>query len=219
LQKIQTNKIINNMAVTNINSNVKPNATAAFDDSNVRRKNGTMVPEGGNNNPQRTSNVPPTMGGNNRTVIIPQNVAPTGASESEQEAGTIFKEVGALIAHLPEANVSYSIREGKNVIGRDIECDVCLSKLADTSISRKHAIILYRHGEFKIEEHPERTPNDVVLNGIPLEESIQIIKDGDRITLGDTDFTFKDNRSLKEKSHANKLREEIDSRKTEDEDE
>ena len=198
------------MADINIKSNAKPNATTAFDD-NVKRKNNTMIPDNmGNSNPPKTVNMRPIAG--NKTEIISPNDIHSGISEQEQDnaPSVSFIEVGALIAHLGKANLSYVIREGKNVIGRDVDCNVCLSRLDDNTISRKHAIILYRHGKFKIEEYPERTNNDVFVNDDPLEERIKIIQDGDQIRLGQTDFTFKDYRDLAQIDAAEKLVEEIE---------
>ena len=202
------------MAGINIKSNVKSNATAAFDD-NVKRRNGTMVPEnvGESNNPPKTIHVQPIRSG--RTEIIsPNSQSDTNQSFSMQELDTApsinFIEVGALIAHLGKANLPYVLREGKNVIGRDVDCNVCLSRLDDNTISRKHAIILYRHGKFKIEEYPERTNNDVFLNEDPLEERIKVIQDGDKIRLGQTFFTFKDYRDIAQIEEAEKTVEDIE---------
>lgn len=77
----------------------------------------------------------------------------------------------------------YSIREGKNLIGQGVDCDV---RIRRESIKRHHATLTASSGSILI--HNSGSGGRILVNR---NESVQDIIDGDLITLGDVEFKFK----------------------------
>ncbi|WP_199193330.1 sigma 54-interacting transcriptional regulator [Blastopirellula marina] len=70
-----------------------------------------------------------------------------------------------------------------NLIGRGLECDITLT---DPLCSRVHAAIFSREGKWFVQDRDSR--NGSYLNDAPVQEAE--LKDGCRLKLGDTEFTF-----------------------------
>jgi pSer/pThr/pTyr-binding forkhead associated (FHA) protein len=77
----------------------------------------------------------------------------------------------------------YSIREGKNIIGQGVDCDVRIRK---DSVKRHHATLTVSADNILI--HNSGSGGRILVNR---NESVQDIIDGDLITLGDLEFKFK----------------------------
>ena len=81
----------------------------------------------------------------------------------------------------------YKINEGSNSIGSKSDNNITIT---DSSISSKHAIILYKQGEFLISD--EMSSNGTFVNGEELQPRIPSkLKDGDEIKVGDTNLLFR----------------------------
>jgi hypothetical protein len=97
--------------------------------------------------------------------------------------------VGWILSYtLDPMGVDYRIYEGNNSIGREAGNSITITK--DTTISGKHANILYKKGKFYIKD--EMAANGTFVNDEELEiEKAYPLKDGDVIKLANTTFIFK----------------------------
>ena len=97
--------------------------------------------------------------------------------------------VGWILSYtLDPMGVDYRIYEGNNSIGRESGNSISIKK--DTTISAKHANILYKKGKFYIKD--EMAANGTFLNGEELEiEKAFPLLDGDIIKIANTTFIFK----------------------------
>ena len=81
----------------------------------------------------------------------------------------------------------FKINEGSNSIGSKSDNSITIT---DGSISSKHAIILYKQGQFLISD--EMSSNGTFVNGEELQPRIpSSLMDGDEIKVGDTTFLFR----------------------------
>ena len=106
-----------------------------------------------------------------------------------QEPRAARKIVGWLISYtIDPMGVDYRIFEGNNSIGREPSNSIILSK--DSTISGRHATILYRSGKFWIKD--EMSANGSFLNGEEMEiQKAYELHDKDELRLGNTIFKFK----------------------------
>jgi hypothetical protein len=97
--------------------------------------------------------------------------------------------VGWILSYtLDPMGVDYRIYEGNNSIGREPGNSITITK--DTTISGKHANILYKKGKFYIKD--EMAANGTFVNDEELEiEKAYPLNDGDIIKLANTTFIFK----------------------------
>jgi hypothetical protein len=97
--------------------------------------------------------------------------------------------VGWILSYtLDPMGVDYRIYEGNNSIGREPSNSITITK--DTTISGKHANILYKKGKFYIKD--EMAANGTFVNDEELEiEKAYPLNDGDIIRLANTTFIFK----------------------------
>ncbi len=122
-------------------------------------------------------------------ITVPENPENGEAQVSEAPRRT-RKIVGWLVSFtLDPMGVDYRIYEGSNTIGRDVSNTITITK--DTTISSKHAVILYRETQgFFIKD--EMSANGTYVNGEELEiGKAYSIKDGDEIKMAKTVFKFK----------------------------
>ena len=82
--------------------------------------------------------------------------------------------------------VDFRLYEGRNVIGRDVECTITVP---DKTMSGKHAIILFRDDKFKIKD--ELSSHGTFVNNRDIEDETVELHDNDIIRMGETDFKFK----------------------------
>jgi hypothetical protein len=98
------------------------------------------------------------------------------------------KLVGWLVSFTKDpAGNDYRIREGRNVIGSDVHCDIQIPN--DRSVSGIHAIIMCRDGKVYIRDNDSMNGTFVEDADIFGKGSVQI-EDKTRIRLGDSEFTF-----------------------------
>ncbi|MGH9765168.1 MAG: FHA domain-containing protein, partial [Blastocatellia bacterium] len=81
----------------------------------------------------------------------------------------------------------YPVREGRNYIGSDPECDICVTQ--DPQLSSRHATILNRGkgAQFIIDD--EKSMNGTLVNGVNVEMK-QPLGNYARISTGATAWTF-----------------------------
>jgi len=129
-----------------------------------------------------------------RTFIggVTNKTTPEGESvQVAAEPRKTRKIVGWIISFtLDEMGLDFRLYEGQNSIGREASNNITIAK--DSSISSKHAIILYRESQgFFIRD--DMSANGTFLNGEELEIGKPYpLKDGDKIGFGrQTQFVFK----------------------------
>lgn len=95
--------------------------------------------------------------------------------------------VGWLVSYtLNPLGVDFKIYEGKNFIGKDADCTVCIP---DQGVSGKHATLLFRSGKFRLRDN--LSSNGTFVNGQDLEDETYTLHDGDIIQIGNTQLMFK----------------------------
>lgn len=118
----------------------------------------------------------PPVGG--RTTIRP----PKGTSQQKGR-----KLVGFLVSYNRNPlGKSYEIYEGKNFVGRDRSCDICIPD--DGQISGRHMSILYRNVDNKFKYRDEQSSNGTFVNKELSDEGE--LQNFDIIRLGGTVFIF-----------------------------
>lgn len=128
---------------------------------------------------------------------VQENTNPTSNktqffSEEEAVAGEPKKRdyrklVGWLVSYtIDEAGVDFKLYEGRNVIGRDGECQIVIP---DGGVTGKHAILLYRNGKYSITD--QQSSNGTYVNDEDIELEPKYIKDGDVIKIGNTVLKFR----------------------------
>ena len=97
------------------------------------------------------------------------------------------KIVGWLVTYtLEPMGVSFTLYEGKNYIGRGLDCHVTVN---DNLMSRKHAVILFRSGKYSITD--EHSDHGTFVNDEDIDLNPKDLKDGDIIRMGKTVFKFR----------------------------
>jgi hypothetical protein len=95
-----------------------------------------------------------------------------------------------LVGKLVNANnldEEYNIYEGRNIIGRDMDCNITIN---DNKVSSRHAVLLYRVGKFSITD--SQSSYGTFVNGNDIDLETCYLEDGDEIRVGDTTLLFKD---------------------------
>ena len=111
----------------------------------------------------------------------------TGAITNRKEVRTAAKLVGWLVNYdLDPSGVDFRLFEGRNIIGRDFNCGVCIN---DSKVSSQHAILLYRNEKFRIKDN--LSVNGTIVNGEDIDDDSVILNDGDIIKVGDTVLLFR----------------------------
>ena|SRR5882724_3139843 len=109
--------------------------------------------------------------------------------EGDQSAPSVAqgrKVVGILVTYSwsPEGQV-FPVREGRNFIGRDKDCEICVPD--DQTMSGRNSHITYRTN-FVVGDMVSMTGTD--LNGTPIEEQFHALGNYATIRAGSTYFTF-----------------------------
>lgn len=95
--------------------------------------------------------------------------------------------VGWLVTYdLDPYGVDFRLYEGRNIIGKDPSCNVCIN---DLKVSGQHAILLYRNGKFRIKDN--LSVNGTVINGEDIDDDSVLLSDGDIIKVGNTVLLFR----------------------------
>lgn len=110
-----------------------------------------------------------------------------GTVVNRREVRTAAKLVGWLVTYDLDPNgVDFRLYEGRNIIGRDFSCGVCIN---DNKVSSQHAILLYRNGKFRIKDN--LSVNGTIVNGEDIDDDSVLLNDGDIIKVGDTVLLFR----------------------------
>lgn len=174
----------------------------------------TAVFVGGENDPTRTGDTygGNTGGGTKTTVIDGQETVVSG--EQKPTAGysrTVFgdeeketqnpnvqaspkkesrygrKLVGWLVTYsFDELGVDYKLYEGRNIIGRDVDCNITVN---DGRMSGKHAVLLFRANKYSLTD--SQSSHGTFVNDEDIELEPRYLKDGDIIRMGTTVFKFR----------------------------
>jgi pSer/pThr/pTyr-binding forkhead associated (FHA) protein len=97
------------------------------------------------------------------------------------------KLVGFLVTYNRDPNGrSYNIYEGRNFIGRDQSCDICVPD--DDQMSGRHMSILYRNVDDKFKFRDEQSSNGTFVNKELLDDGE--LQNYDIIRAGKTIFIF-----------------------------
>ena len=97
------------------------------------------------------------------------------------------KLVGWLVTFsFDEMGVDYRLYEGRNLIGRDVDCSITIP---DKMMSLKHATILFKNNKFRIKD--ELSTHGTLVNGYDIEDEHFELNDNDLIHMGETNFKFK----------------------------
>ncbi len=123
-------------------------------------------------------------GSADRTVVF------SGTGKKDDEKGSqptsARKLVGWLVSYtITEFGVDFRLYEGQNNIGRDSSCTIRITE--DSSISSKHATILFRNDQFYLRD--EMSTNPSFVNGEEVMPGNTVrLNDGDSITIGKTEL-------------------------------
>jgi len=110
-----------------------------------------------------------------------------GVVVNQSEKRTASRLVGWLVTYDLDPNgVDFRLFEGRNLIGRDFNCGICLN---DNKVSGQHAILLYRNGKFRIKDN--LSVNGTYVMGEDIEDETVILNDGDIIKVGNTNLLFR----------------------------
>lgn len=97
------------------------------------------------------------------------------------------KLVGWLVTYsLDELGIDYKLYEGRNVIGRDVDCNITIN---DGRISGKHAVLLFRANKYSLTD--SQSSHGTFVNDEDIELEPRYLKDGDVIRMGDTILKFR----------------------------
>ncbi len=100
--------------------------------------------------------------------------------------------VGWIVSYeLDPYGLSFGVYEGRNKVGRSVECDITIS---DASVSEIHAIILYRNEKYYLLD--QGSSNGTYLNNNDIDFDSVEINDGDFIIFGKGRAKFKFKSSL-----------------------
>ena len=117
-------------------------------------------------------------------TLIHKAESESSASDSGSSHGR--KLVGWLVSFTwNKEGQDYRLREGKTLIGADNKSDIILG---DSEVSAHHCTILYRSGKFRLKD--EFSTNGTLVNDIEIDSQAEL-NDGDKITVGKTEFLFR----------------------------
>jgi hypothetical protein len=145
--------------------------------------------------PLNTSNTPPVVPQvavepSNRqranTIYRPLNQTASDPGLTAPAAVIGRKIIGILVTYSwsPEGHI-YPVRKGRNFIGRDKDCEVCIPE--DQTLSGKNSHITYRQN-FVVGDMVSMAGTDV--NGVPIEKQFHSLDNYATIRAGSTYFTF-----------------------------
>jgi len=126
----------------------------------------------------------------NRTVFGDESeieVTPTGRQVEKKVYRSSRKLVGWLVTYSFDAmGVDYKLYEGRNIIGRDIDCNITVN---DGMISGKHAVLLFRADKYSLTD--SQSSHGTFVNDEDIDLEPRSLKDGDVIRMGETIFKFR----------------------------
>jgi hypothetical protein len=138
-------------------------------------------------------------GGKGRTVV--EN--PTGKAKTLFDPGVAPEDAvegpgtGASSARLPRlvgwlvtfslnpSGLDFQVREGRNVIGADPDCEIAIK--GDPAVSGSHAVLVFRDGQAQIRDNDSQNGTYVNETDIFGKGAVTLM-DGDTLKLGSTEF-------------------------------
>lgn len=97
------------------------------------------------------------------------------------------KLVGWLVTYsFDELGVDYKLYEGRNIIGRDVDCNITVN---DGRMSGKHAVLLFRANKYSLTD--SQSSHGTFVNDEDIDLEPRYLKDGDIIRMGTTVFKFR----------------------------
>ena len=126
----------------------------------------------------------------NGTVFGDDTITPTPSQNPDkQQPGfrTTRKFVGWLVSYtLDPMGVDFKIYEGRNMIGRSMECNISIN---DNMVSSEHALLLFRAGKYSITDR--QSTHGTFVNDRDIDLEPFYLQDGDEIRMGKTILKFK----------------------------
>lgn len=114
-------------------------------------------------------------------------MAPSAGGGMQRVFRETRKLVGWLVSYtLDPLGVDFKIYEGRNIIGRDMDCNITVN---DNMVSSKHAVLLFRAGKFSITD--SQSSHGTFVNDADIELEPYYLQDGDNIRMGQTVFKFR----------------------------
>ncbi|MBO4587605.1 MAG: FHA domain-containing protein [Bacteroidales bacterium] len=111
----------------------------------------------------------------------------SGVVTSRRESRAASRLVGWLVTYSLDPNgTDFRLYEGRNIIGKDFSCGVCIN---DSKVSSQHAILLYRNEKFRIKDN--LSTNGTIVNGVDIDDESVVLNDGDVIQIGETILLFR----------------------------
>ena len=99
----------------------------------------------------------------------------------------VRKLVGWLVSYtLDPMGVDFKLYEGRNIIGRDMDCNITVN---DNMVSSKHAVLLFRAGKYSVTD--SQSSHGTFVNDVDIELEPYYLQDGDVIKVGQTVFKFR----------------------------
>lgn len=136
-----------------------------------------------NGGPKPTVGYSRTVFGDEVEEIQPSNVQE--GPKREPRYGR--KLVGWLVTYsFDELGVDYRLYEGRNIIGRDMDCSITIN---DGRISGKHAVLLFRADKYSLTD--SQSSHGTFVNDEDIDLEPRYLKDGDIIRMGTTVFKFR----------------------------
>ena len=137
---------------------------------------------GGGNNP----GVPA-----NKTVFINEDAGTTTNDNGHIVEAPKYRPtrrlVGWLVSYsLDKMGVDFRLYEGRNIIGRDMDCNITVN---DNMVSSKHAVLLFRADKYSLTD--QQSTHGTFVNGNDIDLEPCYLQDGDVIKVGETVFKFR----------------------------
>lgn len=130
-----------------------------------------------------------TTAGYSRTVFgdEEEKIQGTNMAGFEKEPRYGRKLVGWLVTYsFDELGVDYKLYEGRNIIGRDVDCNITIN---DGRMSSKHAVLLFRANKYSLTD--SQSSHGTFVNDEDIDLEPRYLKDGDIIRMGSTIFKFR----------------------------
>ena len=127
----------------------------------------------------------------NPTAAQPQpqpQPQPQVQSQPQPKTRSTRKLVGWLVSYtIDELGVDFKLYEGRNMIGRGMDCGITVA--SDALMSAKHATLMFRDNSYAIKD--EMSSHGTFVNDESIGFDTCILNDGDLIKMGNTVFRFK----------------------------
>lgn len=123
-----------------------------------------------------------------RTVFVDEDIEETpNGTVKEKVYRNTRRLVGWLVTYsLDPMGVDFKLYEGRNIIGRDMNCNITIN---DSTVSSTHAVILFRAHKFSITD--QQSSHGTFVNEEDIELEPRYLKDGDTIRMGNTVFMIR----------------------------